>query len=179
VVRRVLPVPIALLVIAGCGGAGELKNTGPDDTPCPAGVRELKVKDVLPEPPPGFKIVAPEPSEIGPIRHALRERLGHTLRSLGARTVINRDDGASTHVFVLNNHELWLSRDVLLGADQVAERLDAEPEKLTIAGDDGLLVIGPSAVLASGSGGDCAGVMVLGSREADVRAIAAKIRRAQ
>ena len=176
--RRVVPVPLALLILAGCG-ASDLRNDQPDNTPCPAEVRQLKVKDILPEPPPGFRIAAPDPTEVGPAKDALRQRLGTSLRSVGVRAVIKRDDGASTLVYVINNAELWLSRDVLLGADQIAEQLDAEPQKLTIAGEDGLLVAGPTMVLASGSAGECAGVTLLGSREADVRAIAAKIQRAQ
>lgn len=176
--RRLILVPLTLLVLAGCGAA-DLKSAEPDNTPCPAGVRQLKVKDILPEPPPGFTIVPPEPTEVGPARRALRERLGEGLRSVGARAVIKRGDGASTLVFVINNSEIWLSRDVLLGAEQIAEQLNAEPQELTIAGEDGLLVAGTSMVLASGSAGECAGVTLIGSRETDVRAIAARIRRAQ
>ncbi|HEX5620560.1 MAG TPA: hypothetical protein VFX51_19225 [Solirubrobacteraceae bacterium] len=93
--------------------------------------------------------------------------------------MIKTDDGASTLVFVINSAERWLSRDLLLGADQPAERLNGEPQKLTIAGEDGLLVSGTGMVMASGSAGECTGVTLLGSREADVRAIAAKIRHAQ
>lgn len=176
--RHLLPVPLALLVLAGCG-AGDLKSKGPDETPCPAGVAQLKVKDILPQPPTGFRIAAPDAFEAGPIKDGLRDRLGKRLRSVGARSVIKRGDGASTLLFVVNSAERWSSRDLLAGADQIAEQLEAEPQKLTIAGEDGVLVAGPTTVLASGGAGECASVMLVGSRETDVRAIAARIRRAQ
>jgi hypothetical protein len=80
---------------------------------------------------------------------------------------------------VTNNAERYSSRDLLLGADEVAEQVNAEPQELTIAGDDGMIAAGPSVVVAGGGVGECAGITLVGDTEADVRAIAAKIRRAQ
>lgn len=175
--RRSLPLLLALLVVAGCG-AGDLKAE-PDNSPCPAGVPQLKVKDVLPEPPLGFEIVPPDPNEVAPVRDALRQQLGERLRSLRARKVIKRGDVTGTLVYVTNNSERFNPRDLLLGADDIAEQVNAEPQPLTIAGEDGLIAAGPSVVAAGGAAGECAGVTLVGDTEADVRAIAAKIRRAQ
>ena len=175
--RRSLPVLLA--VLAGCG-AGDLKTSEPDSSPCPAGVRQLKVKDVLPEPPLGFSVVPPDPSQVGPVRAQLRQRLGEHLRSAPARLLIKpRDVTATTLVYVTNMDERYDTRDLLLGADRIAEEVNAEPQELTIAGADGIIAAGPSVVVAGGAVGECAGVSLVGDTEADVRAIAAKIRRAQ
>jgi hypothetical protein len=179
VTRRSLPVPLALLALTGCGAA-DLKTAEPKATPCPGGVRQLKVKDVLPEPPLGFSVVPPDPSQVGPVRAQLRQRLGEHLRSAPARLVIKpRDITATTLVYVTNIDERYDTRDLLLGADEMAEQVNAEPQELTIAGDDGVIAAGPSVVVAGGAVGECAGITLVGDTEADVRAIAAKIRRAQ
>jgi hypothetical protein len=178
VTRRSLPLLLALLVVAGCGAA-DLKSESPDTSPCPAGVRQLKVKDILPEPPPGFEIIAADPNEVAARRDALRQQVGARLRSLRARKVIKPGDVTGTLVFVVNNTERFDPRNLLLGADQIAEQVNAEAQPLTIAGQDGLIAAGPSVVLASGAAGECAGVTLVGDTEPDVRAIAAKLRRAQ
>jgi hypothetical protein len=173
-VLRPLVALVGLAIAAGCG-ADELKaRRGPP--PCPAGTPELGVKDVLPTPPPGTEIVPSDPKGAKPIKDALRQEAGDKMRSIYSRVVTKRGRVNGTGVYVSNLDEHVDPRDVIAGAGEAADDIDVEPEPLTIAGEDAVLVAGPGGVVASGKVGDCSVVTLMSQNEAEVRAVAEKIR---
>jgi hypothetical protein len=165
------------LALVGCGAADSAKT--PRVQACPSGTAEVRVRDVLPEPPAGTKIVPPDPKSTKPIENAFRQAAGDSIRSLRSRVVVKRGRAIGTLVIVLNADERMNTRDMLLGARDSAERANAEPKALTIAGEDGVLVVGGAGANAAGSVGDCSGVLLFGPTETEVTAVAGKLQRAE
>ena len=121
----------------------------------------------------------PDPKSTKPIEDAFRQAAGKSLRSIRSRVVVKRGRAIGTLVIVLNADERINTRDLLVGARDSASQADAETKPLTIAGEDGVLVVGGDGVNAAGSVGDCSAVTLFGATEAEVRAVAEKIARAE
>lgn len=168
----------AVAVLAGCGAVDGVKGSrGPG--PCPAGVPELVVKDILPEPPRATEIVAADPKTAKPIVDELRQEGKGAVRSVRTRVVAEPDRAYGTLVVLANWDERNAGRDMVLGAKQSQDDFDAEIQDMTIAGEEAALVVQPGGAAAIGAVGECAGVALYAGTEAEVRAVAEKIRRAE
>lgn len=163
-------------VLVGCGAADSAKSPRVEE--CPSGTAELGVKDILPDPPAGTEIVAPDPKSTKPIKDAFRQVGGDSLRSLRSRVVVKKGRAVGTLVMVMNADERINPRDVLLGARDSADKAGTKPEELTIAGQDGVLIVSADGANAAGTVGDCSGVTLFGATEDEVRAVAEKIQAA-
>jgi hypothetical protein len=173
---RPLVALVGLAVAAGCG-ADNIKNArGP--AKCPAGTAEVGVKDVLPAAPPGTEIIRSDPKGSGDIKKSLREEAGDSIKSIYSRVVAKPGRVYGTGVYVANFDEAINPRDLIAGANVAAKEIDVEPEELTIAGEDAVLVSGPGGVVATGAVGDCSAVTLMGTKEAQVRAVAEQLQRA-
>jgi hypothetical protein len=168
---------VCLAVVAGCGADSLKARRGP--APCPPGTAAVGVRDILPTPPPGTEIVRSDPAGARQVKDSLREEGGESLRSIYSRVVAKPGRVNGTGVYVANFDERIDPRDLIGGAAEAADEMDVEPERLTIAGEDAVLVAGPGGVVASGAGGDCSVVTLMGQNEAAVRAVAEEIRRAE
>jgi hypothetical protein len=173
---RPLVALVGLAVAAGCGADNIKGARGP--APCPPGTAELGVKDVLPSPPPGTGIVPADPKGAGDVKDMLREEGGDAVRSISARVVAKPGRVNGTGVYVANIDERIDPRDLIAGATEAAKEVDVEPEPLTIAGADAVLVAGPGGVVATGAVGDCSAVTLMGQNKAQVRAVAEQLQRA-
>jgi hypothetical protein len=176
-VVRPLVALVGLVFFAGCGAAEGIKT--PRAEACPAGTPEVGVKDVLPAPPPGTELIRTDPKGAKLVRDSLREEIGEGLRSISTRVVAKPDSEYGTGVYVMNINERMDSRDVLLGGKAGADEVGLEPKPITIAGEDGLIAVGPDGVAATGVVGDCSSVTLMGDNEAAVRAVAESLRRAE
>jgi hypothetical protein len=172
-----LLVALVGLALVGCGAADRAK--APRVEACPSGTAEVGVKDVLPAPPAGTEIVPPDRKSSKPIETALRNAAGESLRSLRTRVVVKRGRAIGTLVVVFNGKERAEPRDLLLGAKEGAEQAKVEPQPLTVADEDGVLVVSADGATAAGTVGDCSGVMLFGPTEAEVLAVAEKLQRAE
>jgi hypothetical protein len=175
-VLRPLVALVGLTVLVGCGAAQQAKGPKPAE-PCPAGTVALKVKDVLPEPPPGTEIAAADPKSAKPVLDGFRQATGDGLRSMPTRVVVKRGRELGTLVVLLNADERMAARDLILGAKASADDAGAETKPLTIAGEDGALIVSSEGANAVGSVSDCTGVALFGVNEPEVRAVAEKLRR--
>jgi hypothetical protein len=175
-VLRHLVVLAGLAAMAGCGAADTAKGPRSGE-PCPAGTTELTVKDVLPEPPPGTEIAAADPKNAKPVVEQFRQAADGGLRSVRTRVVVKRGRAVGTLVVLLNADERMASRDLILGAKASADNAGADTKPLTIAGDDGALIVSAEGANAVGSVGDCTGIALFGVNEAEVRTVAEKVRR--
>lgn len=163
-------------LVAGCG-ASEIK-AGRDPAACARGAPEVGVKDVLPAPPPGMKIIRSDPKIAGPIKKSLSDESGNTVRSIHSRVVAKQGRVYGVGVFVANLNERMDPRAIDVGAKVAEEEAGIESqERITIAGEDALLVRANGGVLATGVAGDCSAVTLIGD-EAEVRVVAEKIQRA-
>jgi hypothetical protein len=174
-VLRQLVALAGVAVIVGCGAADSAKS--PRVEACPSGTAELGVKDILPDPPAGTEIVAADRKTTKPVEDAFRKTGGDSFKSLRSRVVVKRGRAVGTLVIVLNANERMNPRDVLLGARDSASESGAEPKELTVAGEDGVLVVSADGAAAAGTVGDCSGVTLFGPTEAEVRAVAEKVQR--
>jgi hypothetical protein len=165
---------LCAVTFAGCGAADQAKS--PKVEACPSGTAELGVKDVLPDPPAGTEIVAPDRKSTKPVEDAFRKAAGDSLRSVRSRVVVKSGRAVGTLVIVLNANERINPRDVLLGARDSADEAGAEPKELTIAGEDGVIVVSADGAAAAGTVGECSGVTLFGPTEAEVRAVAGRVR---
>ena len=170
---------IGLAVVAGCGATERAKK--PRVEACPPGVAELRVEDILPEPPPGTEIIRSDPKGAAEVKDPMRKALGNRLRSINSRVVAKAGRLYGTGVFVLNLDQRVNPSQVIVGAEATADELGAEPQKFTIAGEDAVLVPQGEGLVASGVVGECASVTLMApnSNEAQLRAVAEKIRRAE
>jgi hypothetical protein len=165
----------AVAVLAGCGAVDGVKGSrGPE--PCPAGAPELFVRDILPEPPPGTEIVAADPKTAKPIVDELRQETGEAVRSIRTRVVAEPDREYGTLLLLLNTDERTAGRDFLAGAKEGAKEVDAEVQDITIAGEEGALILTTDGAAAVGAVGDCTGLALYAATEAEVRAVAERIR---
>jgi hypothetical protein len=178
-VLRPLVALIGLAVVAGCGAAERAQK--PRVEACPPGVAELRVEDILPEPPPGTEIIRSDPQGAAQFKKPMRQALGDRLRSINSRVVAKAGRLTGTGVFVLNLDQRVNPSQVILGAEATADELGAEPQEFTIAGEDAVLVPQGEGLVASGVVGECASVTLMApnSNEAQLRAVAETIRRAE
>jgi len=162
-------------VLVGCGAADSAKSPRVEE--CPSGTAELGVKDILPDPPAGTEIVAADRKTTKPVEDTFRKAAGDGFKSLRSRVVVKRGRAVGTLVIVLNANERMNPRDVLLGARDGASKSGAEPKELTVAGEDGVIVVSADGAAAAGTVGDCSGVTLFGPTEDEVRAVAEKVQR--
>jgi hypothetical protein len=175
-VLRPLVALAGLAVLVGCGAADQVKK--PRVEGCPPGVEELRVEDILTDPPPGTEIIRSDPKGAAQVKEPLRKALGARLRSIRSRVVAKSGRLYGTGVFVLNLSQRVEPRQVILGAKATADELGVEPEPFTIAGEDAVLVDQGEGLVASGVVGECASVTVMGPQEAPLRAVTERLRRA-
>jgi len=168
---------VGLAVVAGCGAADKAK--APRVESCPPGVAELRVEDILPEPPSGTEIIRSDPKGAAQVKDPLRQALGDRLRSIHSRVVAKAGRLYGTGVYVLNLNQRVNSRQVIIGAQATAKEVGAEPQPFTIAGEDAVLVPQGEGVTASGVVGECSSVQMMAPTEAQLRVVAEKIRRAE
>jgi hypothetical protein len=169
---------VGLAFVAGCGAADSIKT--PLSFACPDGTGEVGVKDVLSTPPPGTEIVPSDPKSAAPFKKSLREESGNTVRSIYSRVVARPGRTYGTGVYVTNLNERMDPRAIEAGAKAAEEEPGIEHQELiTIAGEDALLLRGPGGVVVTGVAGDCSAVTLTGENEAQVRAVAESIRRAE
>jgi hypothetical protein len=167
----------AAAVLTGCGAADSVKGSRAPG-PCPDRVPELFVKDILPEPPRGTEIVAADSKTAKPIVDELRKEGGGAVRSTRTRVVAEPDRQYGTLVVLVNWDEDDAGNHMVLGAKQSEDEVGVETRGMTIAGEDAVLAVGPDGAGAIGAVGKCAGIALYASTEAEVRAVAERIQRA-
>ena len=175
---RSLPLTVlCVLTFTGCGAADSIKTT--QAMACPADEPQVRVKDILPVPPPGTELVSADPQGAKPIKDELRSELGDTLRSVSSRVVAKRGRAMGAGVFVVNIDERMEPSEVIRGAEASADELGIDPQPITMAGEEGVLAIGPEGAVATGAVGECSAATIIAADEAEVRAVAESLRRAE
>ena len=118
-----------------------------------------------------------DPETAKPIVDGLRQEAAGSMRSIRTRVVAEPDRRYGTLVVLMNADERMAGRDMVLGAKESGDEIDAEIQDITIAGEEAALVVQPDGAGAVGSVGDCAGVALYAATEREVRAVAEKLQR--
>jgi hypothetical protein len=164
----------ALLLLAACAallaGCGD-DERGPlaDSRPCPGGTPELKVRDVLPEPPGRLVYGRADPDVVAQTEQVFKTAFGEALRSLPIDVVVNRS-GRYHSVLMVANLTKRIDEDELTDGSG-----DMLTKRVTLGGRPAQLRHRNAEVTAVVRAGPCAMVILKAADEADLRRVGAAL----
>jgi hypothetical protein len=171
---------IAAIVVAAalsgpaCGG-----DDGPEGAPeslaCPEGTAPLTARDVIGDPPAGYRIAAGDPQALKRFVDQVRPQVGHRWKGYDAKVLVRRGKLNGAAVIVINtNEKTGTSETFLDSAKRAEERTGMPGEDIQIGDEPGRLrQAADGGYVATALAGPCAVAMLVADTEPLVRDAAA------